>query len=113
MEAFTEMLALYDLPQSAVTQRQIRGIVGLTHRSARAWLMDHRGGARVHGTEVLITLDEAAFAGNGMHSFVQVIDHFLGLYAHINTFTQLVVLSFASGKELIRCKPRSGDATLV
>ena len=113
LEAFTEMLALYDLAQSNVSRRQIRGIVGLSQKSARAWLADAHGGARVRGIEVRMTLDEAAYVGTGMHAFVQVIDHFLGLYVHLNTFTQLVVVSSASGKELIRCQPRSGGATLV
>jgi type VI secretion system protein ImpG len=113
LEAFTEMLSLYDLPQSSVSQRQIRGIVGLSQKTTRAWLTDAHGGARVNGIEVSMTLDEAAFVGTGLHAFVQVIVHFLGLYAHLNTFTQLVILSSASGKELIRCPPRSGGATLV
>lgn len=113
LEAFTEMLTLYDLAQSNVSQRQIRAISGLSQKSARAWLNDAHGGARVNGIEVHITLDEAGFVGTGLHAFVQVVDHFLGLYAHLNTFTQLVILSSASGKELIRCPPRSGGATLV
>ena len=113
LEAFTEMLTLYDLPQSNVSQRQIRAIVGLSQKSTRAWLNDAYGGARVSGIEVRMTIDESAFAGTGLHAFVQVIDHFLGLYAHLNSFTQLVVLSKASEKELIRCPPRSGGATLV
>lgn len=113
LEAFTEMLTLHDLPQSNVSQRQIRGIVGLSQRSARTWLNDAHGGARVNGIEVSMTLDEAAFVGTGLHAFVQVIEHFLGLYAHLNTFIQLVVLSSTSGKELMRCQPRSGGATLV
>ena len=36
LEAFTEMLSLYDLAQSNVSRRQIRGIVGLSQKSARA-----------------------------------------------------------------------------
>jgi type VI secretion system protein ImpG len=113
LEAFTEMLTLYDLPQSEVTERQIRGVVGLSQRSARAFVKDEHGGDRLHGVEVKMTLDEAAFVGSGVHAFVQVIDHFLGLYAHLNTFTRLIALSRADGKELIRCEPRSGNATLV
>lgn len=113
LEAFTEMLALHDLPQSPATQRQIRGIVGIAHRPARAWLKDKHGGARVHGTEVIITLDETAYVGSGLHAFIACLDHFLALYTHLNTFTQLTVLAMANGQELMRCKPRCGNATLV
>lgn len=108
-----EMLALYDITQSSVTQRQIAGITGLDHRPARAWLKDNWRSALVHGIEVLLTLDEDAFAGSGMHLFVQVLDHFFGLYVHLNSFSQLTVLSHANGKELIRCLPRNGAIQLV
>ncbi|MES2297038.1 MAG: type VI secretion system baseplate subunit TssF [Pseudomonadota bacterium] len=113
LETFTEMLALYDLPQSPVTQRQIRGIAGMGQRSARAWAGDAWGGARVRGIEVCITLDEEAYVGSGMHAFVQVLDHFLALYVQMNAFTQLLIKSKATGQELIRCPPRNGDITLV
>lgn len=108
-----EMLALYDITQSPVAQRQIAGITALAHRQARAWLRDGGRSALVNGIEVRLTLDEDAFAGSGMHVFVQVLDHFFGLYVHLNSFTQLTVLSHANGRELIRCKPRNGALQLV
>jgi type VI secretion system protein ImpG len=67
----------------------------------------------VHGLEVRLTLDEEAFVGAGLHLFVQVLDQFLGMYVHINSFVELVILSQQSGKELFRCKPRSGSMSLV
>ncbi|HEV7815695.1 MAG TPA: type VI secretion system baseplate subunit TssF [Janthinobacterium sp.] len=109
----TEMLTLYDLPQSAVSQRQIGGITGLEHRPARAWLRDGAHSALVRGIEVRLTLDEEAFAGTGMHLFAQVLDRFFGLYVHLNSFSQLTILSHSSGKELIRCPPRNGAINLV
>lgn len=113
LPALCEMLTLYDLPQSPISQRQIGGIVGLAHDEAVHW-MRHKGrAALVHGLEVRLTLDEEAFVGSGMHLFVQVIDHFLGLYVQINSFSELVVLSKRTGEELMRCKPRSGSANLV
>ncbi len=113
LEAFTEMLALYNLPRSAVSERQIRGIVGLSQKPARAWIRDRHGSCRVHGVEVTLTVEEAAFVGSGLHVFVQVIDHFLAMYAHLNTFTQLTVISKETGRELIRCLPRNGQLTLA
>lgn len=108
-----EMLTLYDLPQSSVSQRQIAGITALAHRPARAWLRDDGHSSLVHGIEVRVTLDEDAFAGTGMHLFALVLDHFFGLYVHLNSFSQLTILSQSSGKELLRCQPRSGAITLV
>ncbi len=108
-----EMLTLYDLPQSSVSQRQIAGITALEHRSARSWLRDDGHSSLVHGIEVRVTLDEDAFAGTGLHLFALVLDHFFGLYVQLNSFSQLTILSQASGKELLRCQPRSGATTLV
>ncbi len=113
LEAFTELLMLHNLPQSNATLRQIGGVTGFTRTSARAWMPDAHGGARVHGVGVRMTVDESAFVGSGIHVFAQVIDHFFGQYAQLNTFIQLTVVSHATGKELIRCAPRSGTANLA
>ncbi|MCB1901133.1 MAG: type VI secretion system baseplate subunit TssF, partial [Rhodocyclaceae bacterium] len=49
----------------------------------------------------------------GLDVFARVIDRFLGLYVHLNSFIQLVLVSSRGGEELLRCKPRSGDAILA
>lgn len=108
-----EMLTLYDLPQSSISARQIAGIAGLEHRPARTWLHDGCHSNLVHGIEIRLTLDEDAYAGTGLHLFAQVLDHFFGLYVHLNSYAQLTVLSSASGKELIRCPPRNGARNLL
>lgn len=113
LPAFREMLALYDLPQSPITRRQIEGITALECVDTATWLRNRFGAALVHGMEIRMTLDEEAFAGSGVFMFVQVIDQFLGLYAQVNSFVELVALSGQTGKELIRCKPRSGYRHLV
>lgn len=113
LPGFREMLTLYDLPRSPVTQRQIGGIVGLDHAPATAWMRHKRGATLVHGIAVRMTLDEEAFVGGGMHLFVEVVDQVLGLYVQINSFIELIVLSKQSGEEVIRCKPRNGDLRLV
>lgn len=111
-DGLREMLALYDVTGSAVSQRQIAGIVGLDHIETTAWLRHKRGASLAHGTEVRLTIDEEAFVGAGLHLFVQVIDQFFALYVQMNSFIELVVVSHQSGEELIRCKPRSGSMAL-
>lgn len=111
--ALKETLALYDLPRSPMTQAQIAAIVDVAHRPVRAWLRGDDGSSLVHGVEVRITLDEDAFAGAGLHVFAQVLSHFFGLYVHINSYTQLTILSQSTGKEILRCPPRSGAIQLV
>jgi type VI secretion system protein ImpG len=113
LDAFREMLTLYNLAQSPTAQRQIRAIVGLAHHPTTAWIRDKHGASLIHGIEVRMTVEEEGYAGSGLHLFSQVIDHFLSQYVQINSFTQLVILSSRSEKELIRCKPRNGDRYLV
>jgi type VI secretion system protein ImpG len=67
----------------------------------------------VRGMEVRLSIDEEAFVGSGIHAFAQVIERFLGLYVHANSFTQLVVVAERTGEELLRCTPRSGDLSLL
>jgi type VI secretion system protein ImpG len=107
-----EMLALYDVTGSAVTRRQIAGVVGLDHAETTAWIRHKRGPSLAHGTEVRLTIDEDAFVGAGLHLFVQVIEQFFALYVQMNSFIELVILSHQSGEELFRCKPRSGSMPL-
>jgi type VI secretion system protein ImpG len=113
LDGFREMLSLYDLAQTREVKGQIEAIVGLAHRPSTAWIRNQRGASLVHGIEVSITVDEDGFVGIGLHLFAHVMDRFLGLYVQINSFTELVVLSASTGKELIRCQPRNGDQYLA
>jgi type VI secretion system protein ImpG len=111
-DGLREMLTLYDFTRSEVSQRQIAGIVGLEHAEARAWIRHKRGPSLAHGTEVRLTIDEDAFAGASLHLFMQVLDQFFAMYVQTNSFIELAILSHRSGKELFRCKPRSGSMPL-
>lgn len=113
VEAFREMLAMYDLPRSPASQRQIGGIEAIAYKATNAWLPGNPFASLVRGMEVRLTIDEEAFVGSGIHAFAHVIERFLGLYVHANSFTQLVVVSSKTGEELFKCKPRSGDSSLL
>lgn len=107
-----EILALHNLAASDVTQRQIDGITDLQHRSASVWRSDSSSGSLVYGIDIMLTVDDHAFTGAGLSLFAQVIDHVLALTVQFNSFTRLIVLS-NSGKELLRCPPRSGHQALI
>ena len=113
LDAFREMLTLYDLPRSPSSQRQIGGIAAIAHKPANAWLPGNPFACLVRGVEVRLTIDEEAFVGSGIHAFAHVIERFLGLYVHANSFTQLVIVSNKTGEELLKCSPRSGDLSLL
>lgn len=111
--ALKEMLRLYDQRHTAISARHIDGIVVVEQRDALQWMQGKPFATFVRGLEIRITIDEDHFAGASLGTFINVIDRFFGLYVHINSFTQLVVISKRTGQEIIRLKPRSGDAILV
>ena len=113
VEAFREMLALYDLPRSPSSQRQIGGIKAIAQRAATTWLAGNPFTCLVRGVEVRLSIDEEAFVGSGIHAFAQIVERFLALYVHANSFTQLVIVSNKTGEELLICQPRSGDLSLL
>jgi type VI secretion system protein ImpG len=113
VDAFREMLALYDLPRSPSSQRQIGGIKAIAQRPTTAWLAGNPFTCLVRGVEVRLSIDEEAFVGSGIHAFAQVVERFLALYVHANSFTQLVIASSKTGEEILTCQPRSGDLSLL
>jgi type VI secretion system protein ImpG len=106
------MLGLYDLPRTAVSRRLIDGIEAIAQQPHTTWMAGNPFASFVRGLEVRITVDEESFVGTGLDIFARVIDHFLGLYVHLNSFVQLVVISKRSSEELIRCAPRTGESIL-
>ena len=69
--------------------------------------------AYLRGIEVTVTLDEVVYVDTGVHVFAQMLDHLFSLTVHLNSYTQLVIVSQASGKEVLRCAPRSGALPLA
>ncbi|SFD48385.1 type VI secretion system baseplate subunit TssF [Massilia yuzhufengensis] len=113
LDAFREVLTLYDVSRSAATQRQIAGITAMQALPSTAWMRNAIGATLVHGTEVRMTVDEEAFAGTSLYVFAEVVNRFFGLYVHINSFTRLSLRSAQTDRELLRCEPRNGKLTLV
>jgi type VI secretion system protein ImpG len=113
IDALKEMLRLYDLPRDATNRRQIDGMVSIDFAPATAWLPGQPFATFVRGTEVKLVVDEASFVGTGLSLFAAVLDRFFGLYVHINSFTQLTVISARTQLPLFQCPPRNGATPLV
>lgn len=112
LKAFQEMLALYDLPRTATTRRQVEGIQGIEHVQQTVWMPGKPFACFIRGLEIRMTIDESSFVGSGLDVFTRCIDRFLGLYVSLNSFIQLVIISKRTGEELIRCAPRNGESIL-
>ena len=113
VEAFREMLALYDLPRAPSSQRQIGGVRSIEQQATSAWLAGNPFNCLVRGVQVRLAIDEEAFVGSGIHAFATIVERFLALYVHANSFTQLVIVSAKTGEALCTCQPKSGDLSLL
>lgn len=113
VEALKEMLRLYDLPRDATNRQQVDGLVTVEFVPATAWLPGQPFATFVRGTEVRLSVDEASFVGTGLGLFAAVLDRFFGLYVHINSFSQLTLLSARTQQPLYKCPPRNGATPLV
>ncbi len=112
-DALQEVLRLYNFSDSADVDKQIAGIVGLSSKRHFARINTESGIAFARGTQVHMEFDEEDFAGSGVYLFASVIDHFLGLYASLNSFSQLVVKTRQRREVLKQWPPRAGQAILM
>lgn len=107
-----ELLRLYAPPRDAFAQRQIAGVNGLCAKPLIRPLRSAPGCA-ARGTRLTLTLDEDAFIGGSAFLFAEVLDVFFGLYAGINTFTQLVLKTCNRKGTWHRWPLRSGALPLI
>lgn len=108
-----ELLSLHNPMSVATAIRQIDGLVDLHQKAATAWMSTASFAGVVRGVELHLTIDEAHFAGTGVHAFARIIDALLSVYVSTSGFTQLVLISSESGRELLRCPRRRGAGFLL
>ncbi len=112
-EALQQILQLYNVGNSIYLQNQIAGIVKISSQRHFARLISENGVTSARGTRVDMLLDEEQFVGGGVFLFGSVLEHFLGMYVSMNSFTQLA-LSTQQRKEVLReWLPRAGQQILI
>ena len=94
-------------------QQQIAGITNVTSRRVvgRPPSLPWNGVCR--GIEVTIEFDEQKYVGSGVFLLASVLERFLGLYAAINSFTQLVAKTQQREEPLKQWPPRAGEEILL
>lgn len=112
-EALQEILRLYNFSESPHLERQVAGITRLRSRRHFARVLSEHGVNFVRGTRVEIDLDEENFVGGGAYLFSSILEHFLGLYASLNSFVQLAVTTQQRRGGLREWPPRAGKAILL
>ena len=112
-DALKEMLNLYDFTGLMVTKQQIAGIAKVSTRRVvrRPESLAWNGFCR--GLEVTIEFDEQKYVGTGVFLFASVLERFIGLYAAVNTFTQLVATTQQREEPIKRWPPRVGEQMLL
>ena len=112
-EALQEILRLYTPGASNLLERQIEGIAGVSSKRHFTRVISEQGISFVRGTRVELELNEEYFVGAGAYLFASVLEHFLGLYASMNSFSQMSLKS-RQRKEVVRIWPaRAGHRILV
>jgi type VI secretion system protein ImpG len=118
--ALQEMLRLYDFadPQAgrqlaAVNRNLIDGITAVESRRVVGRIGGPASSGFCRGVEVTIEFDEQKYVGTGVFLFACVLERFLGLYASMNSFTQLVARMKQADGPLKRWPPRAGEGRLL
>ncbi len=112
-EALQEILMLYDFVGSSATRKQILGMTGIKSRRVTRQMGQRVGAGFVRGIETTLEFDEDQYVGSGLYLFTSVLERFLGLYASLNSFNQLVVKTKQREGDFKRWPPRAGEQILL
>lgn len=114
LEALKELLRLHDFSDGESSERQLRGLTGLTCQPAVARLRgrpDWRGLCR--GLEITLTFDKSLYLGGSALLLGAVLSHFFGLYASVESFTRLVAKREQREGAWKTWPPMAGDQPLL
>lgn len=112
-EALQNILTLYNFSESAHGQKQIRGITNIKSSRQFARVISEHGISFAKGTRVEVDLDEDLFVGGGVYLFSSVIERFLGRYASLNSFSELIARTNQRKEVLKQWPPRAGQQVLI
>jgi type VI secretion system protein ImpG len=113
LEAFREILRLHNFSESPAPERQIQGILAMRSSPHFTRLPSGNGITFARGTKVELDFDEEEFVGAGVYTFSAVLNVFLGLYASLNSFSQLVVRTRQRKGVMKQWPPRAGEKPIL
>jgi type VI secretion system protein ImpG len=111
--ALQELLRVYNFAESRTLDRQISGLSDLRSRKHSARVVSEHGISFARGVRVEMEFDEDLFDGGGVFLFASILEYFLGLYASLNSFTQLSVRTKQRKEMLREWRPRAGQKILL
>jgi type VI secretion system protein ImpG len=112
-DALQEILRLYNYTDSVYAAKQIDGIVSIRSSRQFARVISENGISFARGLRAEIEFDEEQFVGGGVFLFASVLEYFLGLYATLNSFSQLCARTKQRKGVLREWLPRAGQRILM
>ncbi len=112
-DALRDILDLHNQSRTESNGRQIEGVLRVTGAPAYARIAKHFGMGIARGHRVEIEFDEERFAGASLFLFASVLEHFLAMFASLNSYTQLVARSTQRRGVVREWAPRSGWKTVL
>ena len=112
-EALQQILNLYNFSDSIHLQNQIAGIHTVKSSRHYARMITENGVTSARGARVEMQLDEEQFVGGGVYLFASVLEHFLGSYVSLNSFSQLAATTMQRREVLREWPPRAGQVILM
>jgi type VI secretion system protein ImpG len=106
--ALREMLGLYADPNDSSAQRQIEGLRAVASKPIIGRVPLTGPIAYGRGTEVTLTMEDAAFQGSSSFMLAAVLEQFFARFASINSFSKTVLRSTERG-EVARWPTRLGN----
>jgi type VI secretion system protein ImpG len=113
LDAFQDILRIYNFTGSLSAEKQINGITTMRSSPHFTRLVSENGISFARGVRVEIEFDEEQFVGSGIYTFAAVLDVFLGLYASLNSFSQLVVRTRQRKGVFKQWPPRAGQKPVL
>ena len=113
LAALREILGLYSAYDDASLRGQLTGLVGLNCRPVVRRIGNEAWRGFCRGTEIRLELDEERFIGSHPFLLASVLNRFFGLYAAINSFTQLVLTSRQRHGIWKTWEPLAGDRSVL
>jgi len=108
-EVLRGALGLYDWTDDELNRRRLSGILWVSQEL----LEEVSGGSVERGVLIEVTLDSQAFAGEGdLMLFSELLHRFFALYAEINLFTKLSIVSLPSQTRTVWPRSKAQRAPL-
>ncbi|WP_113260307.1 type VI secretion system baseplate subunit TssF [Agrobacterium cavarae] len=104
-----DILSLYAFRDSPETRQLVDSISNVEAQNSHARL----GSAMVPGTDVTVEFDPSLIDRAAAYVFANVLNHFLGLYTSINSFTRLTVTMRGHSEPIARWPARAADRPLL